>query len=144
MFAISPAQQLQYRAALHDKQRRESISVLVVEDQPLLRRVLAEILHRECLIDEAENISGAWRHYLNRAHDIVFIDIGLTDGSGHDLAENIRKLEPSAHIIMATASGAPADRKTAEHNRTNGYITKPYTRQIICDHVAAYRLRRTA
>lgn len=143
MFAITPAQQLQYRAALHDKPRRKGISVLVVEDQPLLRRLLAEILHRECLIDEAESLANAWQQYLNRAHDIVFVDIGLTDGSGHDLAASIRQLEPSAHIIMATASSAAADRSLAEHNRANGYITKPYTRQTICDHVAAYRLRRS-
>lgn len=140
MFDIGQSQQQQYRAALQEKLQRKGISVLVVEDQPLLRRMLAEVLQRECLIDEAESLSIGWQLYLNRAHDIVFIDIELTDGNGHDLAASIRKLEPSAHIIMATASNAPADRKAAHLNRANGYITKPYTRQTISDHIAAYRL----
>lgn len=144
MLPISDVQTEQIRAALRDKQSRSDLHVLVVEDQPFLRRLFAEVLQGQCIIDEAASVADGWSKYLAKAHDLVFVDIGLSDGSGHDLAASIRQLEPSAHIVMATASHEAKDKAMAQQNRATGYLTKPFTKQNIQDYVAAYRLKHRA
>ncbi len=74
--------------------------ILIVEDEPLLRKRLAGFLENEGAgVTATENIEGA-TNCLNDLHfDYALIDINLPDGSGIDLLRNKRYLQIRASSL---------------------------------------------
>jgi DNA-binding response OmpR family regulator len=77
--------------------------------------------------------------YLEKSPNIVFIDIGLPDGSGNDLAQRIKAHNPSVYIVMATASHKTDDKVAAVRNHVDGYIGKPLRKKELGDLVERYK-----
>ena len=71
-----------YHAARTQKESRLTRKVMVVEDDPLTRRMVSKILKDKVELVTAEDVDEALVHYVLHAPDIVFLDIGLpgTDG----------------------------------------------------------------
>lgn len=100
--------------------------ILVVEDEPALRRDLVEYLSllgyackglasRSALIGELD--TGV-------APDIVILDVGLPDGSGFDLARDIRN-RCDCGVIMLTALSESDDRTAGFDSGADIYLVKP-------------------
>jgi two-component system, response regulator PdtaR len=108
-------------------------TVLVVEDDVLLRYVLAEQLRDMCLIVvEAEHADSAIT-YLGSGGpcDLVVSDIqmpGSLDGLG--LARYVRDAFPQLPIILVSGQAAPSD-------DVDGFLRKPYAEDEITMLVAA-------
>jgi len=69
-------------------------SVLLVEDNKLNQRVMKETLERlYCAVTVASNAAEATDQFKLRKYDIVFMDIGLPDADGFELAFNLRRFE---------------------------------------------------
>lgn len=117
---------------------RSPLNILVVEDSNFLRQILSTTLGKEHIVEEASTIKEGWNTYLKKAPDIVFLDILLPDGNGHDLARRIKEHNPKTFVIMATASDYSDDKEEASFNRVDGFITKPYGKQTIDDIVDRY------
>ena len=83
--------------------------VLVVEDQEVIREAIAAAFEREpCVrINEAGSLSDA-RAMLNGV-DIAILDLGLPDGNGADLIQEITAVNPGATAIVSTSSLDPND-----------------------------------
>jgi DNA-binding NarL/FixJ family response regulator len=88
---------------------REALRVLVVEDQPTIREAIAATLAREpgftvhqagSLIDARAKLSGV---------DLAILDLGLPDGDGAELIQELKALNPQAQAIVLTSSIDPAD-----------------------------------
>ena len=79
-------------------------SVLVVEDDALLRELLAVALERHGFsVDTAASTSDAKRSFSRGDHDALVLDINLGPGpNGFDLAEVIRKQAPHVAIVFLT------------------------------------------
>lgn len=82
-------------------------SVLVVEDDPAVRRLVAAVLRaadhevlQAATIGEALDVLGD----LASAVDLVISDIGLPDGSGARLMLLCRQLRPEATVLFMTGS----------------------------------------
>jgi len=79
-------------------------TVLVAEDEPLMRERLLELLAaawpdaRVVLV--AENGNDAWDGFLACEPDVAFLDIRMPGLSGLEVAERIGKL---AHVVFVTA-----------------------------------------
>jgi DNA-binding LytR/AlgR family response regulator len=117
--------------------------VLIVEDEPLLRRQLCESL-RELwpeLSEIAEADSGAAAVRLIGAGmpDIAFLDINLPDMSGIDLAALLRD---QAHVVFVTAYSEFAVAAFEQH--ALDYVLKPATTGRLADTVARLRARIAA
>lgn len=127
----------------HRGERRQ-LEILVVEDQQLLRRLLHEVLRGEHLVDSVAGLQEGCEHYLEKAPDVAFLDIGLADGNGHDLARAIKQLDPDSCVVMVTANNTEEDMEFARGNHADGFVAKPYSKQQIFDyidrHVSARRL----
>jgi len=112
-----------------DYSTRPSNTVLVVEDEDLLRLTVAEYLRdgglhvlEACSGDEAIDILGAE----DRTIDIVFSDIrmpGSTDG--FELARWVRAHKPSAQVIL-TSGYIGADTQAAKLGPAETLLEKPY------------------
>lgn len=82
----------------------EPRSVLLVEDEPLLRELLATALEsRGFFVHTAANAADAKRAFQRSDPDGVVIDVDLGMGpNGFDLAEVLRRLTPEVPILFLT------------------------------------------
>jgi len=102
------------------------LSVLVVEDEPLLRRQLAANLQRFGTdITAAETIAIARRWVRDAQFDFVLLDINLPDGLGTDLLRD-KIFPPGTTVIVMTANAGVAGAVEAMRLGATDYLVKPF------------------
>jgi DNA-binding LytR/AlgR family response regulator len=116
------------------------LRVLVVEDEPLLRRQLCASL-RELWPDvgqvvEAESGTVAMRQIAEAVPDIAFLDINLPDMSGIDIAAVLRG---RSQVVFVTAYSEFA--VTAFEQHALDYVLKPATTRRLGDSIARLKAR---
>ena len=116
------------------------LRVLVVEDEPLLRRQLCASL-RELWPDvghvvEAESGTVAMRLIAEAVPDIAFLDINLPDMSGIDIAAVLRG---RSQVVFVTAYSEFA--VTAFEKHALDYVLKPATTRRLGDTIARLKTR---
>jgi two-component system KDP operon response regulator KdpE len=100
--------------------------VLVVEDEPQLRRFLRTALTaQDFRIVEAETVREALIAATTHNPELILLDIGLPDGSGIDLTRRIREWS-RVPIIVISARGKEDDKVTALDAGADDYLTKPF------------------
>jgi DNA-binding LytR/AlgR family response regulator len=114
--------------------------VLVVEDEPLLRRQLCGSL-KELWPDvgqvfEAESGAAAMRQIAEAVPDIAFLDINLPDMSGIDIAAILRG---RSQVVFVTAYSEFAVAAFEQH--ALDYVLKPATTRRLGDTIARLKAR---
>lgn len=104
--------------------------ILIVEDHPIFRRGLREILAKEAqfgMIGEARNALEAWDHLRKESWDAVVIDINLPGKSGLDLLTELKQQQPNLPKLVLSAY--PEDQYAMRVLRAgaSGYVTKDRT-----------------
>jgi DNA-binding response OmpR family regulator len=117
--------------------------VLLVDDQPSLRRALARILSRFetiacCTLAEAEAVLRV------STFDAVVSDVQLVDGSGIDLFHRVRGARPELAGRFVFASGAADDPKVRAALEATGrpFVRKPFAVPAFRELVTAVVERR--
>jgi DNA-binding NtrC family response regulator len=126
------------------KKARSPLHILVVEDSVLLREIFSGAFGKEHIVETAPSVKEGWNAYLKKTPDIVFLDILLPDGNGHDLAYKIKERNPKTYVVMATASDYTDDKEEASFNRVDGFLTKPFDKRKIDDIIDRYWTTRSA
>lgn len=105
------------------------LSVLVVDDEPLIRWSLAEAL-TECGHHVVESGDAyAARNALRSApagFDVILLDFRLPDSEDLALLTAIRKLTPRSQVILMTAYGTPEVISNALDLGAFRVVTKPF------------------
>lgn len=114
--------------------------VLLVEDDPIIQKVHGVMLKKiGCTLDIANNGIEALEMY-NNGYDVIFMDIGLGEMSGMEVATEIRRRENgSAHIpiIAMTGYGDEDSKNSCIASGMDDVIVKPTTPEILKE-VLAY------
>jgi CheY-like chemotaxis protein len=118
------------------------LSVLVVEDEPLIRLTLVDVLRRDGLVvfeasdvDEAIALLDDNRIFI----DLVFTDVRLPGGrDGFDLAKWIRERRPEL-LIVVTSGQVAASTVNRELREGEHFIEKPYIMGELADRFRAFR-----
>ena len=101
--------------------------VLIVDDEPQLRRVLSRLMASDGFeVDEATNGQEALNALARRAATLVLSDLYMPEVDGMELLRETRARHPDTAVIMITAV---TDVSTAVHCLSLGamdYITKPF------------------
>lgn len=65
--------------------------------------------------------------------DLLLLDVMLPDGNGFEILRKLRSLASFAHlpIVMLTAKSQPADIVEGLRLGADGYVTKPYSKEIL-------------
>ncbi|MDE3060929.1 MAG: response regulator [Pseudomonadota bacterium] len=105
--------------------------VLIVEDDPLTRRVVVGILGEANAMITEENARGAVASYLLYAPDIVFLDIGLPDISGFDVLDQIMTIDPDAFVIMFSSHDDAQNIGKALAAGAKGFVSKPFKKETL-------------
>ena len=100
--------------------------VLVVEDEPQMRRFLGTTLRaREYQVVEAGTAREALAQVAGRNPDVILLDLGLPDGDGLEVARQVRRSGPTP-IIVISARGREHDKVAALDLGADDYLTKPF------------------
>lgn len=102
------------------------MTVLVVEDS----RFSSDALRLMCVrsgarIRRADCLTSARRHLQIYLPTVAIVDMGLPDGSGADLIDELHKASPRIELILGT-SGDDFAEEAALAAGADGFLAKPY------------------
>jgi two-component system KDP operon response regulator KdpE len=119
------------------------ISVLVVDDEALFRKVLRNSLTSGgYAVEEACSGQEALACLRARRFDLVLLDVGMPGLTGIDTCREIRKIAPLTGIVMVTVRDGEDDTVSALEAGADDYITKPFRLGELLARLAAI-LRRS-
>jgi two-component system KDP operon response regulator KdpE len=100
--------------------------VLLIEDEPQMRRFLRAALENESYhLVEATTVRDGLAQAAGRNPDIILLDLGLPDGDGIDLTRRIREWARTP-IVVISARGQERDKVAALDAGADDYLTKPF------------------
>ena len=118
-------------------------SILVVEDDPDLRRTLvAHLRGRDHDVTEAGDAATALRRWGAERPDLVVLDLGLPDADGSTVIRAIRR-EATTPILILSARDREPDKVAALEAGADDYVTKPFGAAELMARIGAL-LRRAA
>ena len=98
--------------------------VLVVEDDPQLRRIIVtNLAARGHLVREAEDVASALAALREEQPDLLVLDVNLPDRTGWDVLREA-DLAPEVRVLMLTA--VPVSPRRLAEFRPVAYLTKPF------------------
>jgi len=104
----------------------KAVSILVVEDESLLRRQLAANLERfGAGVTMADSIAATRQRLRDGQFDFVLLDVNLPDGRGTDLLRE-EAFPPVTAVIVMTANGGVAGAVEAMRLGAADYLVKPF------------------
>ena len=122
------------------------LTILVVEDDPVYAQFVASTLHDAGHQVHSVATGAAAREEARRVTpDAVVLDVGLPDGSGYDVARQLRSELPERSVIIILTADQFPELDLAQSFGVDLVLTKPVEAQLvsgIVDHVRARRQRR--
>jgi CheY-like chemotaxis protein len=109
--------------------------VLIVDDEPNVRRLSRTILSKKFDVFEAENGIQAIEMAKAQKPDIILMDMMMPKMDGLTACQAIRNDSEikSIPIIMVTAVGFELNMKLSQQMGSNGYLTKPFSPQELIE-----------
>lgn len=121
-------------------EKKEPISILTVDDHPLLRQGLAAAIADESdmkLLGEATTGREAIERFKQLRPDITLMDLRMGEMSGLDAITAIRAEFPGARIIVLTTYEGDAQALGALKAGAAGYLLKSSVRKDLVDTIRA-------
>ncbi|MDP3072159.1 MAG: sigma-54 dependent transcriptional regulator [Opitutaceae bacterium] len=102
------------------------LSVLLLEDEVLLRKRLQGFLEKEgAEVTAVPEVAAARQALESMAFDAALIDVNLPDGRGTDLLRE-KRFAPTTTVIVMTAEGGVAGAVEAVRAGASDYLVKPF------------------
>ena len=113
----------------------EPPSILLVEDDPVLRTFLADNLTADGYdVVLAETLEDGLRGLEQRRPDVAIVDLGLPDGSGLELIERVRaadgvvsRLDPFLPLVVLSGRASELDRVRGFERGADDFVAKPFS-----------------
>ena len=130
--------------------RPDAPTLLVVEDDPVLRTFLADNLTADGFeLVLADCLRDGLRELEFRRPDLAIVDLGLPDGSGLELLARVReadriasRLDPRLPLIVLTGRATELDRVRGFERGADDFVAKPFSYSELRLRIVAV-LRRT-
>ncbi len=104
-----------------------SFDILVVDDEPNIRRTLAlQLEGRGHRVRTAGSIEEARREVAGRRFDVALVDLRLGTGSGLDLLSWLRTEDPALKTVVITAYASIETAVEAMKRGASDYLAKPF------------------
>ncbi len=107
-------------------------TILVVEDEPQMRRFLRASLGAEgYLVREAWTVADGLREAAAEHPDAILLDLGLPDGDGLELLRRVREWS-QVPVIVVSARGREEEKVAALDAGADDYLPKPFgTKELL-------------
>lgn len=100
--------------------------ILVIDDEPQIRRLLDITLESNgYMVTTAENGNEGIIRAANHPPELILLDLGLPDKSGHEVLRELRSWYNKA-IIILSVQNTEHDIVKALDNGATDYLTKPF------------------
>jgi DNA-binding NarL/FixJ family response regulator len=103
------------------------LRVFVVDDHPIVRQGLAQMINREpdlTVCGEAEQAASALQAIVSERPDILILDISLGGPDGLELLKNVRTRYPALPVLILSMHDESIYAERALRAGANGYIMK--------------------
>ena len=121
-----------------DAEAQDPVRILLVDDHPMMRRGLRDLLAMEDDMDpvgEAGNGPDAIRLALELEPDLILLDLNMPGMDGLETLRGMRDREVDARIIMFTVSDDQTDVLQALRQGADGYLLKDMDADDLVEHV---------
>ena len=117
--------------------------ILLVDDEPGLRRTLSDRLRKEgYAVDTAANGDIALELARKGHYDLIVLDLNLPAKDGLQVCHELRREGQNVAVLMLTARDTIADKITGLKSGADDYMTKPFESAELLARIEAL-LRRT-
>ncbi|MES2555909.1 MAG: response regulator transcription factor [Bacteroidota bacterium] len=100
--------------------------ILIIDDEPQIRKLLEITLEsNDFIVRTAENAKLGIQLAASHPPELILLDIGLPDKSGHEVLKELRLWYNKAIIILSVIN-SENDIVTALDNGATDYLTKPF------------------
>ena len=118
-----------------------SLSILFVDDEPNILRMLTKLVGRArpgWKVEMAENAEEALEKIGPSSHDVIVSDMRMPGMNGAELFERVRDLAPATGRLIMTGHSALEDRERALV-LAHDFLAKPCTREDIIGSIERVR-----
>jgi sigma-B regulation protein RsbU (phosphoserine phosphatase) len=107
--------------------------ILVVDDDPGLRRALERILAPAYPVESVAGSTAALARLREAEFDLALVDVRLKDGDGYSLCQAIRGCRPQTDVILITGSISEPDEKLFRSLEEGAFyfLFKPFERRVL-------------
>ena len=85
----------------------------------------------DCEVVTAGTVAEALRLAAGGGFDLYVVDVRFPDGSGFDLCERLRAVDPDTPVIFYSGGAYEADRERALRAGARAYVTKPAVDKLL-------------
>jgi serine/threonine protein kinase len=119
------------------------ITILIVDDEPFIRKSVRELLEDEgYTVTEAGNSSGAMKILEDREIDIVLMDIQMPGTDGMETLKTMAQKHPGVDTIMISGHGNIETAVEALKFGANDFLEKPFSSVKLKEAVGAVVKKR--
>lgn len=119
-------------------QSRRPYHILVVDDEPIVRRVHTKVLSDYGYqVDAADDGEAAWRTLQCNSYDLLITDNDMPKVTGVELIKKVRAARMDLPIIMATGAEPEEDLTQHPSLQPAAVLLKPYTFKVLLETVGA-------
>lgn len=119
-------------------------NILVVDDEPVARQSLTDILKLEgYIVSAVANGQAAVEHVRTHAVDLMIVDLKMPGMDGLEVIQVVNQTSPETEVILLTAHGSMDSAVQALRLRIHDYLSKPASPPQILASVKKGLSRRT-
>ncbi len=109
------------------------MKILVAEDDLNIRNGLIEVLEKEGYTTlSARDGKEALQQYLDKAPDLICLDIMMPGMNGYDVCKEIRRRDPQVPVLFISAKSEEIDKVIGLELGADDFIMKPFgVREVI-------------
>ena len=107
--------------------------ILVVDDDPGLRRTLERILEPPYQVEAVAGPAEALARVAGEEFDLALLDVRLKEGDGYSLCKTLRQSRPQMDVILITGSISEPDEKLFRSLEEGAFyfLFKPFDRRVL-------------
>ncbi|MBV8270012.1 MAG: response regulator [Planctomycetaceae bacterium] len=113
-------------------------SLLLVEDEDLLRSLVADFLRYEGfqVVEACDGPEGVERFFDSGPFDLVLVDLNLPGFSGVEVCRRIKRGQPDQRMMVCSAAILLDHERDLDALGVRHFLTKPYHPEDLLAHIA--------
>jgi DNA-binding response OmpR family regulator len=122
---------------------RKNMRILIVEDEPRLADVLAQIMvEAKYMADVTYDGQEGLDYALSGQYDVIILDVMLPKKNGFEVVKELRSSKIDTPVIMLTARDDTGDKILGLDKGADDYMTKPFVPEELLARIRALSRRQ--